>query len=104
MAADANRRVRVTASARRNEWPVARQTIQFDTEMAAPESIRRRTPTGTRSLLRSECEWKQGESSDGVFYREGRNRVPPVGRQGSIAVKRKKNQEKPRKTFSMKKE
>src|SRR5580704_12050565 len=40
--------------------------------MAAPDDLRR-TPTGTRSLLRSECEWKQGESSDGVFYREGRN-------------------------------
>src|SRR5665213_1606015 len=39
MAADANRRVRVTASARRNEWPVARQAIQFDTEMAAPDRL-----------------------------------------------------------------
>ena len=40
MAADANRRVRVTAKLRRNEWWVERPTIQFDSEMAAPDRSR----------------------------------------------------------------
>jgi hypothetical protein len=41
MASGANRRVRMTARSRRNEWPVARRGIQFDSEMAAPDRLKK---------------------------------------------------------------
>src|ERR1700683_5321255 len=47
----------------------------------------RRTPTGTRSLLRSECEWKQGESSDGgQFAGRTKEGMPPAGRQETVVA------------------
>ena len=80
MASDANRRVRVTAKSRRNEWPVARRGIQFDSEMAAPDRLKKDPnwhPDLTPNRVRMEAgriERGRGNSGKDEYA------APPVGR------------------------
>ena len=61
---------------------------QFDTEMAAPVSMKDANRHRSQQLHR-ECEWKQGDAA-GVNTGSNRNR-PPVGRRWAVRTARSKN-------------
>ena len=64
-------------------------TVQFGTEMAAPDFKIENTNWHRSVKLHQECEWKQGESADG-FRKDAQFFAPPVGRGSLFSVARPK--------------
>jgi len=58
----ANRRVRVTAASARKRTLLAREAVQFGSEMAAPVDIKDANWHRSKQLHK-ECGWKRGDSA-----------------------------------------